>query len=245
MEIFLRIFIGFFTGMLINYLADVLPISRRFTRPICHACEKSFSIRDYLFSLRCQNCGRLRSVRFFLVLIFSVITVILLGYFPFAGLNDWASFPILAYLGTIVVIDIEHHSVLHETTLFGLLMMFVYGLFLHGLRSTLYGALGGFLITLGLYLLGIIFTRIVGWLRRKNLSAVAFGFGDVSAATVLGLLSGWPGIFGVILAAILAFGLFSLVYLIFMLATKRYHSFGNALPFAPFLVLGVVVIFYL
>ena len=95
------------------------------------------------------------------------------------------------------------------------------------------------------FLLGLGFTRLVGKLRGRTISATAFGFGDVTAGTVLGLLTGRPGILGAIIIALLSFGALSLVYLLVLIVTRRYRSFASALPFAPFLVLGVVVMFYL
>ena len=65
------------------------------------------------------------------------------------------------------------------------------------------------------------------------------------AATVFGLLVGWPAIAGVIIIAIVSFALVSVITLILLIATKKYSAFSNALPFVPFLILGVIVVYYL
>jgi len=95
------------------------------------------------------------------------------------------------------------------------------------------------------YLLGIVLTKIIGKLRHKSINEVAFGFGDVFAGLFLGFLAGWPGIVAAIIIAIIAFGVFSLVLICVLLLSKRYNAFTNAQPFTPFLILGVIVIFYL
>ncbi|HSN94271.1 MAG TPA: hypothetical protein VLR89_04325, partial [Anaerolineaceae bacterium] len=115
----------------------------------------------------------------------------------------------------------------------------------HGLPRTLVGGLVGFLITILFYLLGIAYVKIAGKARHQVIDEVAFGFGDVLAGTFLGLLLGWPLVFGAILTAIFTFGAYSLIYIVSLLISKRYNAFASALPFTPFLVLGTIVLFYL
>jgi prepilin signal peptidase PulO-like enzyme (type II secretory pathway) len=240
-----RLIVGGLVGLIINYLTDVLPAVRRLSSPICRECETPLHLKTYILDQCCPVCGQRRGVRFFIVIVAAAILSVLIGFFPFANLNYWAALPILAFFGVIVVIDIEHRLVLFETTLFGLAIFVFYGIFLNGLFNTLLGALGGFGITLAFFLFGILFTKVIGRLRGQNLNAVAFGFGDVSAGAFLGLLTGWPGIAGAIIVALLSFGAFSLVFLALLIVTKRYQAFSKALPFVPFLVLGVIVMYYL
>jgi len=178
------------------------------------------------------------------VLLGSITICILLQFFPFSNLSLWATLPILAFLGVVMVIDIEHRLVLFETSVFGLVLFLIYGLILRNWLGTISGALIGFLIMLVFYYLGIGFTKLVGKLRKQEVQEVALGFGDVFAGTFLGLLAG-PSIIGGIVIAILAFGAFSLVLILALLLSKRYRSFANAQPFAPFLILGVIATFYL
>ena len=245
MLLILNVIVGGLVGILINYLSDVLPISRRFTRPVCPSCSQAFSFRDYLSFKNCPNCGNKRSKRSFIVLISIIVICILLYFFPFSGLSFWASLPILTFLGVIVVIDIEHRAVLLETSIFGFILFLIYGIILHGLAITIVGGLVGFLITILFYLLGIAYVKIAGKVRHQVIDEVAFGFGDVLAGTFLGLLLGWPSVFGAIITAIFTFGAYSLIYIVSLLISKRYNAFANALPFTPFLVLGTVVLFYL
>jgi prepilin signal peptidase PulO-like enzyme (type II secretory pathway) len=174
-----------------------------------------------------------------------MILSVLLRFFPFHGLNFWATLPLLIYLGMIVVIDLEHRLVLIETSLFGFILMLIYGISFHGFLGALSGALGGMVIMLGFYILGVVFGKVVGKLRHKTINEVPFGFGDVVFGIILGLLAGWSAIAAAILVGILIFGAYSLVWLIGLIITKRYQSFSNAQALTPFLILGTIILFYL
>lgn len=245
MSLIINIIIGGLVGILINYLSDVLPASRRFTRPTCKNCSHPYSLGDYLTINKCPHCGTNRSKRTFIVLIAAILICILLNYFPFAILSFWATLPILIFLGVILVIDIEHRAVLIETSIFGFVLLLIYGIILNGIARALMGGLVGFLITILFYFLGIAYVKIAGKVRHQVIDEVAFGFGDVLAATFLGLLLGWPSIFGAIIIAIFSFGAYSLIYIFTLLKSKRYSAFANALAFTPFLILGTIVMFYL
>ena len=245
MSLIFNTIVGVIIGILINYFSDVLPDSRRISRPLCSACQQPYTLKDYLLFGRCSKCGKKASIRSIIVLIVTIAVCILLKYFPFAGLSFWATLPILLLLGVIVVIDIEHHLVLIETSLLGFVLLLIYGIILYGLKITLLGGLAGFLIMLIFFIFGLVFSKVIGKIRHREIDEVAFGFGDVSAGTIIGLLTGWPAVIGAIIIAILAFGAYSLIYIIVLLITKKYSAFTSALPFAPFLILGLIVIFYL
>ena len=248
MDLFLLILavpVGCLVGLLINYLADVLPATRRLSRPACPECEAAYTLKDYLLAWRCAQCGRRHPARHWMVVVVSVLSSVLLVLFPLSGLWWPAWLPLLAFLGVIVVIDLEQRLVLIQTSLFGLALCLVYGWVLRGISVTLLGGLAGFAIMLGFFLLGIVFSKLVGLLRGKKVGEVAFGFGDVFAGTFLGLLVGWPLIAGAIVIGLLVFSVFSLVYLGALIVTKRYKAFGNPLPLTPFLILGAVVMLVL
>ncbi len=87
------ILLGWLSGWLVNYLSDVLPVTRNFSRPACRECQKPFSWGDYLLFGKCKSCGTRRSPRTFLSQALLTITPVLLWIFPRPG------FPfILAFL---------------------------------------------------------------------------------------------------------------------------------------------------
>lgn len=245
MLLIINILAGGLVGILINYLSDVFPVSRGFTRPGCAKCSHPYTLREYVTFTHCPQCGAKRSKRSFIVLMAAVIICLLLNYFPFSTLSFWASLPLLLFLGVIVVIDVEHRVVLIETSIVGFGLCLVYGIVLHGIPRTLVGGLVGFLIMILFYLLGLAYVKIAGRLRHSQIDEVAFGFGDVMAGAFLGLLLGWPSVFQAILIAIFSFGAYSLIYITILLISKRYQAFSAALAFTPFLILGTIATFYL
>lgn len=244
MPFIINVVVGALIGLLINYLADVLPITRKFSRPICLNCGKPFTFREYLFSFKCSKCGNKTSIRVIVVLLLSIACSVMIEFFPFANLGFWATLPLLLFLGVILVIDIEYRVVLKETSYIGLVLMFGYGIYLHGFLPTLFGGLAGLLIMLGFYFLGILFNKLMGRIRGQQIEEVALGFGDVYVTTFLGFLTGWPAIIAVLILAILASGVFSLFYILVKSILRKYQSF-SAIPYTPFLILAAVAIFFL
>jgi prepilin signal peptidase PulO-like enzyme (type II secretory pathway) len=158
---------------------------------------------------------------------------------------------LLIYFGIVFVIDLEHRLILHPTSIFGAAFGLVFGLVAHDeVSSTFLGGLGGFLIMLLFYYLGVLFTRI----RSKRLVAMgqepddeeALGSGDVILAAILGLIVGWPLLWLCLLYGILLGGLVSLIIVIWMLASGRYKT--NALmvfiPYGPYFIVTAGLIVY-
>lgn len=240
----IKAIVGALVGILINYLADVLPISRRFSQPICLECGKPFDLHEYLISFKCSKCGNKTPMRVIIVLLLAIMISIALEFFPIGNLSYWATLPLLVFLGVILVIDIEYRVVLKETSYVGLVLMFIYGIILHKFIPTILGGFAGLLIMLIFYYLGILFNKLMGKIRHQEIEEVALGFGDVYVTTFLGFLTGWPAIIAVILIAILASGIFSILYILIKSIMGKYRSF-SAIPYTPFLILAAVAILYL
>jgi prepilin signal peptidase PulO-like enzyme (type II secretory pathway) len=253
MVIVLCAVMGGLIGIVVNYLADVLPTTRKFSRPVCPHCKTPYTDRAYLISFKCPNCHKGPTFRFFVVLILSIAVSILVALFPFGGLNYWLTIPLIIFFGVILVIDIEHRAVLIETSITGLVLLFFYGFLFQKLLGkttleafilTVVGGIAGFGIMILFYYFGILFSKILGKIRKLEINEVALGFGDVYVCSFLGFLTGWPFIVGAILIAVLASGVFSMVYLIYKSIKRDYKPF-TAIPYAPFLILGAILVFYL
>lgn len=240
--------VGGIVGVLINYLSDVLPQTRRFSQPVCPHCSKPFSLRGYLISFKCPNCDHKPRTRIIIVLITSIIASILVGIFPLIGLNFWLTVPVMVFLGMILVIDIEHHVVLIETSVVGLVMLFVYGWHMNnwtinGLLFTTVGGVAGFLIMLLIYFFGIFFSRGLSKVRKEEIKEAGLGFGDVYACAFLGFFVGWPYVIGMIIIAIIVSGVYSFIYMIVKAINKDYQV-ASTIPYTPFLILGALATFY-
>jgi len=243
MSVIYCVLIGAVISMIINYLADVLPETRKFSRPKCKKCGHPFTFKGYLFSFHCPVCGSYPSFRYWIVLSLSIVGSVSLAFFPLEPLSYWASLPLITFLGLVAVIDIEHKAVLFETDIIGIVICLIYGLFLYKPLETILGGIGGAGIMLLFYFGGILFNKILGRIRHQEIEEVALGFGDVFVCGYLGFLMGWPRIIGMIIITILLGGLFSLVYMLIKIISKKYSAF-SAIPYVPFLILAALTMFY-
>jgi leader peptidase (prepilin peptidase)/N-methyltransferase len=118
------------------------------------------------------------------------------------------------------------------------------GIYTHGFWMTLAGGAVGFGSMYLLYILGVFYARWMAKRRGEETSEEGMGFGDVSLSGVLGLVLGFPGIVAGLVTAILAGGVFSLVFFIILKILKKYSLFAS-IPYAPFLVLGTAGLLFL
>jgi Flp pilus assembly protein protease CpaA len=136
----------------------------------------------------------------------------------------------------ITVIDIEHRLIPHVVVVPSALVL---GLMQavdpsRGPVKTALGGVAGAASFYVLYLLGEAFARALARARGRSLDEVAFGFGDVTLAGLIGLIVGWPAVVLALLVGILAAGLFSLAYVLVMLARRRYTAFTPILRPLPY-----------
>lgn len=243
-SIVIPVLVGLASGMLVNYLSDVLPLTRKFSPPACLQCGGIFRATDYLSLRPCPQCGQRRSRRNWLTLLILVGANLYAWFFPPERLEYAFSALTLAYFALIAVIDIEHRLILRPTSAFGAVLGFSLGWRQHGLIQALLGGLIGYTIMYAIYYAGTLFARY----RARRMAAAgqaaddeeALGFGDVNLAGVLGLLTGWGNIVVVLLQGILFAGIFGVLMVAFMLFARKYKE--NALmvfmPYGPFLILS-------
>ncbi len=240
--IILSIIAGWVAGWVVNYLADVLPVTRRLSRPACPECHKPYGWIDHFLLRGCKSCGRSRSMRTLVVQAVLTVGSVLIVLFPPRFLSYPAGLLLLIYLSVVFVIDMEHRVILHPVSLAGIALGLVVGIPLHGVITTLIGGIFGFGVMLLFYYVGVFYIRYMAKRRKMPTNEEALGFGDVSFSGVLGLLLGWPSIVVGLIFAVVVGGLVSLIIILKMLITKSYKAF-TAIPYAPFLVLSALILF--
>lgn len=238
------VFLGILAGILVNFFSDELPEKQRIAQPVCLTCKNSLGWGRYLLFKSCEHCSARRSARAYLVQLGYPLIFLITWFFPPDNLSFWVWAVWSVFFGMIVVIDMEHRVVLHLMSYIGIVLGFGTGLLIHGLLPTFWGGLAGYGIMLALYYLGKVFIKIMSRQKGTEIEDVALGFGDVNLAGILGLVLGWPGISAGLVFAIAAGGLASLLIIIFSKVTKTYRPLV-AVPYAPFLVLGAVILFFL
>lgn len=159
--------------------------------------------------------------------------------------NFWSGFVILSIFLLISIIDIEHRLILHIVTGPSAVLIGLLGVLdpERGFQKTIIGGFVGLGVVLGFYFFGALFARLMARLRGQDFDEVAFGFGDVTLAGVLGLSVGYPGILAALIIGILTAGEYSLVYIIFMFIIGRYQAF-MPIPYGPFLILGASIVYF-
>jgi leader peptidase (prepilin peptidase)/N-methyltransferase len=193
-----------------------------------------------------------------------VALVVVIWFFPplknsrFPGFIYFYLF-LFFYFMLVFIIDLEHREILYFLSTIGLIACIGIGIWLHeekvtclsstnkpilnGVINTLIGCITGALVMFGLYLLGLLFNRIISRIRKTKVDEVALGFGDVILSGILGALLGFPGIFACLALGILMGGLFSLVYIIVMKIKGKFQAL-TAIPYAPFLIISAMVLLY-
>jgi prepilin signal peptidase PulO-like enzyme (type II secretory pathway) len=240
----LAIIPGWLFGVLVNYLADVLPLRRRLTKPFCIHCDSTQSWVNYLvWPRKCATCHQSRNIRVWLVEIFYIAASVYISYAPPNKLGYWLGMVVLAFLGLVVLTDLEYRLIMHPVSMVGAVLGLVVGLLRNGWIRTLEGGAAGFGIMGLLYMLGVLIIKVINRRRGQSVNDVALGFGDVNLSGILGLMLGWPLILVGLVVAILAGGLVSLIYIVVMIVRRKYQAFA-ALPYGPFLVFGAVLLIY-
>lgn len=242
---------GWIGGWVVNYLADVLPVTRRFSQPACPKCGTSYRWQDYLLFRACRSCGKRRTVRVWIVQLFLMAVSVYTWVSPPAGLGFSLGLIVLLYFTMDFVIDLEHRLILHPTSIFGAVLGLGAGILRQGLVPTLLGGLAGFAIMFLFYLLGVLFAKArARRMRAAGLEAddeEALGAGDVILSTILGLFLGWPLIWFGLLLGILIGGAISLLLLLGLFITRQYKekAWMVFIPYGPYFLLSAFMIIYL
>ncbi len=242
-QFFLALLSGLFSGLFVNYLADVLPRNRRLTRPVCLGCGQNREWIDFLTGKHCKFCGRNNSIRFWTVIVIAIILAGLVWFFPVGDLPFWASMVLLIIFSVMIVTDIEFRVILEQVSVAGYILAFLGGWFLHGLNKTILGGISGFLLFLALYYFGRLFARRLSRNREEPVDEEALGFGDVHLAGVVGFLTGFPFNLTAMLLAIILGGIVSMIFILVTLVRKNYQAF-MAIPYGPFIIIGGIAALY-
>jgi prepilin signal peptidase PulO-like enzyme (type II secretory pathway) len=246
--------LGWFAGLFINYVSDVLPVTRRFSQPTCPECQSPFSWADYLTLRSCRNCGKSRSLRTWLVQILTTAAFAYFWLFPSKALGIPLGMLVLIYFGIIIVIDLEHRLILHPTSVFGAALGLIVGTYIHsrindngiliGAGRSLLGGLFGFGVMFLLYQLG---TLVARYRARRMMAAgqaddeeEALGGGDVYLAGVLGLMLGWDFIVSALAWGIILGGFVSIIFIVGLVLRRRYSSEAlmTFIPYGPYFIIA-------
>jgi prepilin signal peptidase PulO-like enzyme (type II secretory pathway) len=256
LSIILVAVIGIVAGAIINALADDLPHHRRPRLPQypdgeARSIAAWLGITAFLTGQRASSGGARLSWRYPLTELMTALCMLLALAVKNADpdVSDAQLIFWLIYMAIFVlvtVIDIEHKLILFVVMIPSALIAILDALITPtglppNIGRALFGGALGFGVFFLLYLGGFLYVYITNSVQGRNISEVAFGYGDVMLATVSGLILGLEAmIFAMFITVFLgAFG--ALLYLVGRRLAGRATSMFTALPYGPYIVLGTLI----
>ena len=218
----------------VNLLADVLP-------------RRSSSLEPDVADMPPDGAGpEGRPVRRYIAV--AVLLGILVAYlWGREGLSPRFGVLVLymAVFTLIGIIDIEHRLILTSVILPGFAISFL-EVVLAG-RLHLLDALTGYaiaqIVVLTFYLFGEVYLRFInrGRPADERVEEVAFGFGDVSLATLCGFIVGFPRVVPMLILMVLTGAALALLYLAGRAILRRGYTAYTALPYGPAILIAATM----
>lgn len=165
-----------------------------------------------------------------------------------AGMNTaqyLINFVYMAIFSLIIVIDMEHKLILFVVMIPAIILAFLDAFFvsppLPHFIDALLGAGLGFATFFGLYLFGFAFRWFLNTFRGRNITTVAFGYGDVIMLTFTGAVIGTLYTVVAIFLTTLLGAIGAIVYLIFKRVTSGTNASMTAIPYGPYIVIATLI----
>jgi leader peptidase (prepilin peptidase)/N-methyltransferase len=152
-----------------------------------------------------------------------------------------------AVFALVIVIDVEYRWILFETIWPAALVALAEATFMPriSLDNAIHGGLYGFTILFGLYLLGLVFARVVSVVTGRRVGRTVLGFGDVRMATLSGLILGWQALGPALFIMVITGAAAALLFIANKLIRARRYRMYSAIPYGPYIVIGTAVMLYL
>lgn len=224
---------GLMIGSFLNVCIYRIPLGKSVLRPRsgCPHCDhklflwENIPLISYILLWgKCSSCSEKISVRYPLI---ELLTAMIFGitYLRFGFTPDFVVFSLfLSIVIAITFIDLDHQIIPNGLLLIGVLPG-IYPLIRDGLGNIGQYVIGAFSLGVGFY--------TIGFLGKIVFKKDSMGMGDVKYIALIGLILGWKE---GLLAAALAFFSAAALFIFFMAIGKA--SFGEKIPFGPFLGFG-------
>lgn len=235
--------LGFTTGISVNLIIEMLYIYRKFLPEEQLNSISQGWLKYLLWPWGNSKLPITKKIRIHFVEIIFIIISLWLWYFPPIKVEFFWGFPLLIYFSIIFIIDIEYKVIFNQISIFGVVIGLSLGVYLHNFSQTALGGVFGFGIMYLMFKLGEVYIKRLSKSVGDDIDEVALGFGDVYLGGILGLILGWPGIILGLFYGVFAGGLVSLLIIVYKKIFGIYET-NEAIPYAPFLILGAVSLLY-
>ncbi len=210
------LFAGWLVGGLANWAADHLPAVGKE-----QSVDLSLSSLPRYWRVAPDLPRRGRAV--WLTVSMMAAFALIAGLLPDAGPLLAVAWLYVAFLLTVLVIDLEHRRVLNVMLGPAALVVLALSL-LPGTPSLLSALLGG-----GAGFASFLLIAILG--------RGALGFGDVKLAGVIGLMTGYPAVIPALVLGIVLAGVAAIVLLVSRRATRKSY-----MAYAPYMAVGAILV---
>lgn len=155
------------------------------------------------------------------------------------------NFVYMVFFALIIVIDIEHKLILFVVMIPAIIIALLDAYFvsppLPAFTDALIGAALGFGAFFSIYLLGFVFRWYMNTFRGRNITTVAFGYGDVVMLTFTGAMVGTLYTLVAIVITIFLGAIGAVVFLVAQRLIRGEGSMMTALPYGPYIVLATLI----
>lgn len=227
---------GLMIGSFLNVCIYRIPLGLSIVKPRSHCTNcnhqitalENIPVFSYLMLRgKCSSCKKRISIRYPAVEIFTALIFVLI-HWRFGWSPELIIYLVFgALLIAITFIDLDHQIIPNSLLVFGVIPG-LGQIILHWNQNPLQFLIGALGLGAGFYL--------ISWLGEFVFKKESLGMGDVKYVALIGLMLGWASGIVAVFAAFL-----SATLLIIILLPFGKVSFGNRIPFGPFLSLGTFI----
>lgn len=208
-------------------------------RSRCDSCKENLKwyelipIISYIIQFgKCRHCHKKISTEHFILELVTGL-LFLIGYLYFGLTLKLGIYLVIVSISLIIFIsDFKYMIILDSPLVIGSIIILIVRYFEIGLKDTLYS------LGCGLLLFGVMY--FIKFLGDKIYKRESLGGGDIKLSFLIGLTLGYPYIgFRMSLIALVFAAFLALPYAI----ASLYLNKKNELPFGPFLISSMVIIF--
>ncbi len=232
--------IGAILGSFYFCLASRLPIHKSILgRSECDSCHQSLKwyeliplVSYLIFHGKCHHCHHKIGFEYFIIE-FSCALLFLAGYLYLGLTVKYFIYLVLISLGIIIFItDFKYMIILDSSLLISAISITVLKYFEGGIKYVIWSIFFGVCLFLTIYLIKLIGDFIF---KKESL-----GGGDIKLSFIIGLALGYPYIgYEIGLIALIFASFLALPYAL----AQIYLTKKNELPFGPFLIASLVIVF--
>ncbi len=155
------------------------------------------------------------------------------------------NFVYMAIFSLVIAIDMEHKLILFVVMIPAIIIALLDAFFVNpplpSFQDALIGAGLGFALFFGFYLFGFVFRWYLNKFRGRNITTVAFGYGDVVLFTFTGAVIGTLYTLIALILTIVLGAIGAIIYMLAKAIIDRENAAMTAIPYGPYIVIATLI----